>query len=113
MYRVKILCGGGPSSNLVCVRYVGGGPCLEKALAGFHHRMVRRMAGIVPERQLKGTWLYPPIGEALAAVLLYEIGVCIILYHNTVAKYIATCPNMDLCLAVERRPGIKLLWRWW
>ena len=44
---------------------------------------------------------------------LEEIRVYIAHHKNTVAKYIATCPNMDLCLAVERRPGIKLLWRWW
>ena len=46
-------------------------PCLEKALEGFHHRVVWRMAGMVPKRQLYGTWVYPPIGVALATVELY------------------------------------------
>ena len=43
-------------------------PRLDKALKGFHHRAVRRMAGMVPKRQQDVTWVYPPIGEALSMV---------------------------------------------
>ena len=45
-------------------------PLLEKALAGFHHRAVRRMAGMGPERQLSRTWVYPSMGEALEMMVL-------------------------------------------
>ena len=43
-------------------------PRMEKFLEVFHHRSVRHMAGMVPKRQQDGTWLYPPIGAALATV---------------------------------------------
>ena len=44
---------------------------------------------------------------------LEEIGVYIARRQNTIAQYIATRPIVDLCLAAERRPGMRLLWRWW
>ena len=37
-------------------------PQLDKALAGFHHHVVWRMAGMGPEHQLDSTWVYPKIG---------------------------------------------------
>ena len=43
-------------------------PRLEKALMGFHHWAVRLMADMGPKFQLNGTWVYPPIGAALAMV---------------------------------------------
>ena len=33
--------------------------------------------------------------------------------QNTVAKYIATRPIMDLCLAAKQRPGPRVKIRWW
>ena len=76
-------------------------PRAENALVGFHHRVVRRMAGTGPKIRLKRTWVYPPIGVAPETVGLEEIRVYITHRHNTVAQYIATCPIMDLCLVVE------------
>ena len=52
-------------------------PRLEKALEGFHHRVVRRMRGMVPKCQRDGTWVYTPIGVALSMVGLEYIGVYI------------------------------------
>ena len=60
------------------------------------------MAGMVPKRQQGGTWVYPPIGAALAMVGLEEIGLYIASRQNTAAQYIATHPIMDLCLVEER-----------
>ena len=37
----------------------------------------------------------------------------IYLRHNTVVQYIATGPNMDLCLASKQRPGPSVAMRWW
>ena len=88
-------------------------PRLEKALSGFHHQAARRMAGMGPKRQPDGTWVYPPIGAALAMVGLGEIGVYIVRRQNTVAQYIATRPIMDLCLTAERKPVMRLSRRWW
>ena len=81
-------------------------PGWRRYLTGFHHRVVRRMAGMVPERQLGRKWVYPPIWTAMAMVGLDEIGVYIARRQNTVAQNIATRPIMDLCLAAERRPGM-------
>ena len=38
-------------------------PLLDKYLKGFHHRAVRRMAGMVPKHQRDGTWVYHPLGR--------------------------------------------------
>ena len=54
-----------------------------------------------PERQLNGTWVYPPIGAALVTVGLEDNGVYIAHHQTTVAQYIVTCPIMDLCLEAE------------
>ena len=56
------------------------------------------MAGMGPERQLDGTWVYLPIGPTLATVGLYKIGLYINHFHNMVVQYIVTCTIMDLCL---------------
>ena len=61
-------------------------PCLEKALTGFHHQEVWKMAGMVPERQLDRTWVYSPIDPALETVVLDDIGVYITSRQNTVAQ---------------------------
>ena len=44
---------------------------------------------------------------------LEEIGVYIARHQNTVAQYIATRTIMDLCLAAERRMGMRLSRQWW
>ena len=54
-------------------------PQMEKSLEGFRHRLVRRMADMGPKRQLDGTWVYSPIGEAMATVGLDDIGLYITL----------------------------------
>ena len=52
-------------------------PRLEKYINGFHHRAVRRMAGMGPKRQWYGTWVYIPIGEVLEMVGMEDFGVYI------------------------------------
>ena len=88
-------------------------PRLEKSLEGFHHRAVRKMAGMGPKPQQGGTWVYTPIGTALTMVVLEEIRVYISCRHNASAQYIVTCPIMDLCLVAEQNPGMCLSRRWW
>ena len=61
-------------------------PRMEKDFAGFHHRVVQRMAGMGPECQWDGTWVYPPIGAALATVGLDDIGVYITRLQNKVSQ---------------------------
>ena len=66
-----------------------------------------------PKHQQGGTWVYPPIGAALAMVGLDDIRVYITLLQNTVAHYIATRPIMDFCMAAEQKPGLCLSRLWW
>ena len=88
-------------------------PRMDKALAGFHHRSVWQMKGMGHGIQLDRTWVYPTIGAALKTVGIDEI--CVYTYHrqNRVAKYIVTSIIMDLCLAADQRPVIRLSRRWW
>ena len=57
--------------------------------------------------------MYPPIGTEMEMVGLEEIGVYIYRCQKTVAQHIATRTIMDLCLASERNPGMRLSRRWW
>ena len=83
-------------------------PQLDKYLKGFHHLLARQMLVMVPKLQQDRTCVYSPIGSALAMVRLDEIGVYIDQRLNMVAQYIVTRPIMDLCLAAERNPGMRL-----
>ena len=87
-------------------------PWLDKALTGFHHQTAWRMEGMVPKYYPDGTWVYPPIGAALAMVELEEIRVFITRRHNTAVQYIATHPIMYFCLAADQKPGMRLSRRW-
>ena len=60
-------------------------PSLEKSREGFHHRAVRRMAGMVTKLKQDGTWVYTTIGAALEMVGLEETRVYIACHQNTVA----------------------------
>ena len=86
---------------------------LEKSLNCFHFQAMRHMSGMGPKRQQDGVWVFTPIGEALVTVGLEDIGVYITLFHNTVAQYIVPCPIMDLYLAEERKPVLRLSRQWW
>ena len=83
-------------------------PRLEKSLEGCHHRVVRQMADMGPKRQRDGIWVYPPVGVSLAMVGLEEIRVYIDRRQNTVAQYIVTHHIIELCLASERKPRMRL-----
>ena len=76
-------------------------PQMDNYLEDFHHSAVRRLAVMVPKHQQDGTWLYPPIGVALATVGLDEIGVHISRHQNMVAQYISTRPIMDFFMLAD------------
>ena len=56
---------------------------MEKALAGFRHRVVRRIAGMDPKRQRYRAWVYTHIGAELLTVVLDEIWIYIARLQNT------------------------------
>ena len=49
----------------------------------------------------------------MAEVGLQEVETYISRHQDTVAKFIATRPIMDLCLAAERHPGSQVTNWWW
>ena len=49
----------------------------------------------------------------MAEAVLQEVEIYVYCRKNTVAKYIATRPIIDLCLAEKRRPGTRVSMRWW
>ena len=63
-------------------------PLLEKNPEGFHHRVVRWMAGMGPKCQRDRTWVYTAIGTALKMVGMEDIGVYISRLQNTIKQYI-------------------------
>ena len=44
---------------------------------------------------------------------LQEVDTYVSRLQNTVAKYIATSPIMDLCLAAKQRLGPRVATQWW
>ena len=71
-----------------------------KTLGGFHHQLVWRLMGQIPQRNLDSTWTYPSSEEAMSEVETY-----IACFQNTIAQFIVTRPIMYLCLAAVWRPG--------
>ena len=49
----------------------------------------------------------------MAEAGLQEVDTYISYRQNKVAQFIVTRPIMDLCLAVDRRPGWSVAKRWW
>ena len=88
-------------------------PWIGKALGGFHHRVVWRLTGWMPQRNFDGTWTYLPLGEEMAEVGVQEVETYATHRQNTVTQFIVTRPIMDLCLAAARRPGAQVSKRWW
>ena len=90
-------------------------------MGGLHHRVFQRLMGWNPTRRTYGTWVYPPLSEVMAEEMLLamveegiqEVETYVTILQNTVKQYIDTRPIMDLCLEVERLPGIRVLRRRW
>ena len=68
---------------------------------------------IQPKSTGAGRWIYPPLDEAMMAVVLEEVDTYVIHRQNNVAQYIATGPIIELCLIAERQTGAQVSMRWW
>ena len=88
-------------------------PHIRKTLRGFHHQVVRILTGQTLQRKLEMTWTYPTLEEEMVEVVLKELDNYITRCQNTVAKFIATRPIVDLCLAAARCSGARFLMQWW
>ena len=49
----------------------------------------------------------------MKAVVMEEVDNHFLCLQNTVAHYIATWTIMEICLAAERRPRVRVSMRWW
>ena len=85
---------------------------VDKVLGAFYHRFIRRLTGRMPHWNRVGTWIYPPVGEAVAEVGLQEIETYVTYCQKTVAQYIATSTITYLCLLVGQHPR-ALFSKWW
>ena len=88
-------------------------PRIGITLGGFHHRVARQMMGRQLCKGLDRRWLYPPLAEAMAEVVLQEVDTYVSHHHNKVVQYITNRPIMNLCLVVDRRLDTRVLKRWW
>ena len=64
-------CAGGTS---FWVGNVGDDPPHGTVHGGFQHRVVRRITGRQPNRQVDGSWQYPPLNKNMQEAGLNEMG---------------------------------------
>ena len=86
---------------------------IGRVWGGFHYRVAHSMTGRKPRRVRDGGWEYTPLEEAMAEAGLQEVDTYVSRHQNTVAKFIATRPIMDLCLAAARSMGSMVSNKWW
>src|SRR6476660_4308519 len=88
-----------------------------KLLKGFHHRIARRLSGLMPRRHVlpggEEQWEYPPIDSALDVAGLRPMEDLIQSHQNQAIDYITTRPIFDLCINSRRLPGSSRLQGWW
>ena len=58
-------------------------------------------------------YCYLPMYEAMAEVGQEEVETYAARFHNTVEKYIVTCPIMYLCMEADQLPVAVVSKRWW
>ena len=77
---------------------------MRLTLQGFHHRVARRLSGLMP-RLVSGEWHYPPIEEALATAGLEPLEVYIARRRETLLAQITSRPIYRICEATNRLPS--------
>ena len=86
---------------------------MEKALDTFQSRVAQKITGRQPRHGIGGTWYYPSLAGAMKEAGIVWIWTSILRRQNTVAKFIAIRPVLDLCEKANRRPGARVARRWW
>jgi hypothetical protein len=64
-------------------------PQMISTLNGFHHKVARRIANMMPTREKDETWYYPPIQNALKKAGLFTIAEYIKKRQDTIAVHVA------------------------
>jgi hypothetical protein len=89
-------------------------PRMLQILNGFHHRIARRISGLMPVRQDDDSWFYPPLEKALEIAGLYTIAEYIQQRQNTLASYVLERPILQLCQQYDQAPYTQSrMYRWW
>ena len=44
---------------------------------------------------------------------LEEVETYFLCHQNNISQYIVICRILELYLVAERRPGVRVNWRWW
>ena len=86
---------------------------MEKALDNFQSRVARKITGRQPRRRKYGSWVYPPLVGVIKETGMVGIRTSILRMKNTVEKFIATRPILNLCEQAIRWPGARVSWKWW
>ena len=80
-------------------------PAWDGSLGGFQYQVTRQLTGRIPRRRLDRRLEYTLVQAAREETGFKPMDTYIRKSHNTVARYIATRPILDLCEAAERRRG--------
>ena len=89
-------------------------PRVLQVLGGFHHRVARRLSGLMPRfLPQEERWDYPPIEDALREAGMYSIKHYIGVRQNTLAEQVATRPILELCEGTEPASGSPSRLYWW
>ena len=87
-------------------------PAMMRVLESFHHRVARRISGMMAHR-VGDDWVYPPIGEALRRVGLRPIRDYVRSRQASIEDYVSTRPIFELCTSTRPRTGGSKATRWW
>jgi len=83
-----------------------------RVLRGFHHRVARRLTGMLP-RQVGNRWVYPPIAEVLEAAGMHTVDHYIMVRQRTLIQNVATRPILELSGEIEWLSGSSSRQYWW
>ena len=86
--------------------------CIGRVLGGFHNMVDQRLIGRQHWIGRDGTWIYPPLEDAMAEAGLQEVETYAYFLHYTFVQFIDTRTIMDLYLAADWRPGPRISNRW-
>ena len=86
---------------------------MRKVLEGFHHRVARRISGLVAQRVGDDEWYYPPIEDALEQAGLWPMREYIRRRQASITEWIANRPIYELCQEATPASGASRMLRWW
>ena len=84
-----------------------------KVLEIFHHRLARRITGMIVRRTTIREWERPLVAEALETAELWTIKEYIHQRQAAVVGQVVCWTIYELCTGAEGMPGTSKFMRWW